>query len=195
MTRFRAGISRRPELFGQLFRLVSRHGFAVPPQIAAAFRTLAELEETLRRLDPELDLVESTRRQAAELLVERLRPDNVRSQVESELLKLIPVLRRLPRRINKLSESLEAGRLSVNVRLLADDRDRNFLLGLTDQIIVAMLAAAATIAAILLITAPSGPLLTPNIGLYPILGYSLLFIGCVLALRALVLIFRRSWFT
>src|SRR5215211_5846351 len=195
MTRFRAGISRRPELFGQLFRLVSRHGFAVPPQIAAAFRTLAELEETLRRLHPELDLVESTRRQAAELLVERLRPDNVRSQVESELLKLIPVLRRLPRRINKLSESLEAGRLSVNVRLIADDRDRNFLLGLTDQIIVAMLAAAATIAAILLITAPSGPLLTPNIGLYPILGYSLLFIGCVLALRALVLIFRRSWFT
>jgi ubiquinone biosynthesis protein len=154
---------------------------------------LAELEETLRRLDPELDLVESTRRHASELVVERLRPDNVRSQVESELLKLVPVLRRLPRRINKLSESLEAGRLSVNVRLLADHRDRNFLLGLTDQVIVAMLAAAATIAAILLITAPSGPLLAPNIGLYSILGYCLLFIGCVLALRALVLIFRRSW--
>ncbi|HWI00230.1 MAG TPA: hypothetical protein VNT27_07850, partial [Propionibacteriaceae bacterium] len=58
------------------------------------------------------------------------------------------LLRRLPRRINKLSESLEAGRLSVNVRLLADSRDRNFLLGLADQVIVSVLAAAATIAAI-----------------------------------------------
>src|SRR5215207_7128748 len=193
MTRFRAGISRQPELFGQLFRLVSRHGFAVPPQIAAAFRTLAELENTLRRLDPELDLVLSTRRQAGDLLAERLSPQNVRGQLESELLKLVPVLSRLPRRINKLSESLDEGRLSVNVRLLANSQDRDFLLGLTDQVIVAVLAAAATIAAILLITAPSGPLLAPGIGLYPIIGYCLLFIGCVLALRALVLIFRRSW--
>jgi hypothetical protein len=32
-----------------------------------------------------------------------------------------------------------------------------------------------------------------GIGFYQILGYSLLFIGCVLALRALVLVFRRSW--
>jgi ubiquinone biosynthesis protein len=193
MTRFSAGTTRHPELFGQLFRLVSRHGFAVPPQVAAGFRTVAELESTLRRLDPGLDLVVSTRRQAGDLLAERLSPDSVRSQLESELLKLVPLLRRLPRRINKLSESLEQGRLSMNVRVLADSRDRNFLLGLTDQIIVAMLAAAATIAAILLIIAPSSPMLAPNIGLYPIIGYCLLFVGSVLALRALVLIFRRSW--
>lgn len=147
-TRFRSGATRHPELFGQLFRLVSRHGLAVPPQVAAGFRTLAELEGTLRRLDPELDLVVATRRQAGDLLAERLSPETVRSQLEGELLKLVPLLRRLPRRINKLSESLEAGRLSVNVRLLADSRDRNFLLGLADQVIVSVLAAAATIAAI-----------------------------------------------
>jgi ubiquinone biosynthesis protein len=193
MTRFRSGTAHHPELFGQLFRLVSRHGLAVPPQVAAGFRTLAELEGTLRRLDPDLDLVVATRRQAGDLLAERLSPETVRGQLESELLKLVPLLRRLPRRINKLSESLEDGRLSVNVRLLADSRDRTFLLGLADQVIVSVLAAAATIAAILLITAPTGPLLAPNIGLYPILGYCLLFVGCVLALRALVLIFRRSW--
>ena len=37
------------------------------------------------------------------------------------------------------------------------------------------------------------PQLAYGIGFYQILGYSLLFIGCVLALRALVLVFRRSW--
>ena len=165
----------------------------MPPQVAAGLRTLAELEGTLRRLDPELDLVVSSRRQAGGLLTERLSPDSVRSQLEAELIKLLPLLRRLPRRINKLSESLEQGRLSVNVRLLADSEDRNFLLGLTDQLIIAVLAAAATIAAIFLITAPSGPLLAPNISLYSVIGYCLLFVGCVLALCALVLIFRRSW--
>src|SRR5215204_5849096 len=38
-----------------------------------------------------------------------------------------------------------------------------------------------------------GPQLPYCISFYQILGYSLLFIGCVLALRALVLVFRRSW--
>jgi hypothetical protein len=38
-----------------------------------------------------------------------------------------------------------------------------------------------------------GPQLAYGIGFYQILGYSLLFICCVLALRALVLVFRRSW--
>ena len=193
MARFRVGTGRHRELFGQLFGLVRRHGFGVPPQIAGAFRTLAALEGTLRRLDPTLDLVASTRRQTVGLLAERTSPASVRSQVEAELLKLVPLLRRLPRRIGKVTESLGEGRLSVNVRLLADARDRGFLLSLTHQLIVAVLAAAATIGAILLLTASGGPRLTPALGLYALLGYSLLFIGCVLALRALVLVFRRSW--
>ncbi len=193
MARFRVGTGRHRELFGQLFGLVRRHGFGVPPQIAGAFRTLAALEGTLRRLDPTLDLVASTRRQTVGLLAERTSPASVRSQVEAELLKLVPLLRRLPRRIGKVTESLGEGRLSVNIRLLADARDRGFLLSLTHQLIVAVLAAAATIGAILLLTAPGGPRLTPALGLYALLGYGLLFIGCVLALRALVLVFRRSW--
>jgi ubiquinone biosynthesis protein len=172
---------------------VSRHGFGVPPQIAAFFRTLAAPEGTLRRLDPHLDLVVSTRQQAGDLLAERLTPRAVRNQMQSELINLVPLLRRLPRRINKLSENHDRGRLSVNVRLLAEGRDRDFLLGLTHQVIVAILAAAATVAAIVLLTASGGPQLAYGISFYQILGYSLLFIGCVLALRALVLVFRRSW--
>lgn len=193
MVRFRAGTGQHPELFSQLFGLVSRHGFGVPPQVAAVFRTLGALEGTLRLLNPSMDLITSTRRQTGDLLAERLSPPGVGDQVQSELIKLVPLLRRLPRRINKISESLDRGRLSVNVRLLADGRDRDFLLGLTHQVIVAMLAAAATVAAILLLTAPGGPQLAYGISFYAILGYCLLFVGCVLALRALVLVFRRSW--
>ncbi len=59
--------------------------------------------------------------------------------------------------------------------------------------IIAVLASAATISAIILLTATGGPQLSPTIGLYAIFGYCLLFVGCVLALRALILVFRRSW--
>ena len=121
---------------------------------------LAALEGTLRRLDPTLDLVASTDAKPSACW-ERTSPASVRSQVEAELLKLVPLLRRLPRRIGKVTESLGEGRLSVNVRLLADARDPDGLLSLTHQLIVAVLAAAATIGAILLLTAPGGPRLTP----------------------------------
>jgi ubiquinone biosynthesis protein len=193
MARFRSGGVRHPELFGQLFGLVSRHRLGVPPQIAAAFRTLAALEGTLRLLDPSIDLVASTRRQTDELLSQQLTPGGLRKQLDSELLNLVPLLRRLPRRLNKISEGLEQGQLSLNVRVLADPGDRGFLLSLTHQVIVAVLAAAATVAAIVLLTATGGPRLAPGISWYSILGYCLLFVGCVLALRALVLVFRRPW--
>ena len=87
----------------------------MPPQIAAAFRTLAALEGTLRLLDPSIDLVASTRRQTDELLSQQLTPGGLRKQLDSELLNLVPLLRRLPRRLNKISEGLEQGQLSLNV--------------------------------------------------------------------------------
>ena len=45
----------------------------------------------------------------------------------------------------------------------------------------------------MLLVAPGSPLLAPTIGLYPLMGFCLLFVGFVLALRALVLSFRREW--
>ena len=60
--------------------------------------------------------------------------------------------------------------------------------------IISVLASAATIGAIVLLVAPGGPQLSTDtaIRLFPVLGWGLLFIGCVLALRALVMVFRRS---
>jgi ubiquinone biosynthesis protein len=166
----------------------------VPGQVAAAFRTLASLEGTLRLLDPELDLITASRRQATELAGGALTPVAVRRRVEDELIDLLPVLRRLPRRIDAITHDLERGRLSINARVLADAADRTFVLGLAHQLIIAVLASAATIGAIVLLVAPAGPLLATDapIRLYPVLGWGLLFIGCVLALRALVMVFRRS---
>ena len=86
------------------------------------FRCLATMEGTLTGLAPHFDLVAETRRFAADYVAEQLHPDALRRAATEELTALIPVLRRLPRRIDRISASLETGRLGVNVRLLADDR-------------------------------------------------------------------------
>ena len=192
LVRYRGGTSSTSGMFGQLFALVNRWGFGVPPQIAAVFRTLASLEGTLRLLDPSINLVVSARRHGEALFSAQVTPSSIRSQAEAEVISLLPVLRRLPRRLDKIAADLEKGELSFGVRLLGDAADRHFLSSLTHQLVVALLASAATVGAIVLLTAQNGPMFTPSIGFYQLLGFGLLFVGSVLALRALVLVFRHA---
>lgn len=193
VVRFRGGTRRSGSMFNALFGLVNRWGFGVPPQVAAVFRTFASLEGTLRLLDPDVNLVAAARRHGEELFSATLTPSSLKQQVENELLSYLPLLRRIPRRLDRISSDLEQGRTSVNLRLLSDTADRHFLLSLVHQIVVAILASSATLAAVALIIAPGGPMLTPTVGFYDLLGFGLLFVASMLTLRTLVLVFRRSW--
>jgi ubiquinone biosynthesis protein len=70
--------------------------------------------------------------------------------------------------------------------------DRSWLAGLVNESLSALLAATAVIGAIILIVAQSGLFITPNVRLYAFVGYVLGFVGCVLALRALIRLFGRD---
>ena len=56
-----AGITPGVTMFTDLFRIVSDHGLAVPPEIAAVFRALATMEGTLNQLAPGFDIVAEAR--------------------------------------------------------------------------------------------------------------------------------------
>ena len=89
-----------------------------------------------------------------------------------------------------LGGALEAGRLSVNVRLLADPADRRYLTGLLHQVILVALAATSGVMAVLMLGLHGGPAITKTVTLYAFFGYCLLVIAAILALRVLVLVFR-----
>lgn len=179
-------------LFSELLSLVVRHGLSVPPQIAAVFRALGALEGTLRQIDPHVDVVAASRLAGRELAQERLTPEALRESAEEQLARMLPTLARLPRRVDALAESLQRGELSVNVRLLADARDRSFLTGLVQQLTVTVLAAACAIAGIMLVVADTGPMVGPDLPLFVLLGATLFLFAFVLAARALVLVFRHT---
>jgi ubiquinone biosynthesis protein len=101
------------------------------------------------------------------------------------------VLRRLPRRFDRVTNAMEQGRLSLNVRLFADERDRRVVTGLTHQFLLAFLGAAAGIVAALLLGAPGGPMITPGVSLFQVIAYNLLIVASVLTLRVLYTIFRN----
>ena len=184
------GITPDVTMFTDLFRIVSEHGLAVPPEIAAVFRALATMEGTLTALAPGFDIVAEARRFAADQLTAQFSPDVLRKTAADELIALLPVLRRLPRRIDRLGGALEAGRLSINVRLLADPADRRYLTGLLHQVILVALAATSGIMAVLMLGLHGGPAITSTVTLYAFFGYCLLVIAAILALRVLVLVFR-----
>ncbi|GII75826.1 ubiquinone biosynthesis protein UbiB [Sphaerisporangium rufum] len=179
-------------MFTALFRIVSAHGLSVPPEVAAVFRALATVEGTLTRLAPGFDLVAEARAFAERHFAARRDPGTVRRLAEEELVALLPMLRRLPRRVERIVGAAESGRLSVNVRLLADDRDRRHLTGLLHQALLTVLAAATGIMAVVLLGHESGPRVTAQVTLYQLLAYNLLVVASVLALRVLAGIFRRD---
>src|SRR5699024_3090442 len=111
-------------MFTELVRLLSVHDLAVPSEVAAAFRAFGTLEGVLRLLHPSFDMVSRAREFATAQLRTDVTASSLRSTATDELTSLLPLLRRIPRRIDQVSAALESGRLRLNIRLLADSRDR-----------------------------------------------------------------------
>ncbi|GAA0961093.1 AarF/UbiB family protein [Kribbella koreensis] len=185
-----AGAAIGPAMFNDLFKIITTHELGVPPEVAAVFRALATVEGTIARIFPAFDLVAASRSFAAARVTDRLAPDALRRTATEELATLLPMLRRLPRRIDRIAAAAESGRLGLNVRLFADERDRRHLTGLLHQALLAVLGATAGLMAVLLLGTPGGPKVTDTVTLYQLFAYNLLVVCAVLVLRVLVLVFR-----
>ncbi|MET8870156.1 AarF/UbiB family protein [Nonomuraea sp. NPDC004580] len=179
------------QLFTDLFKIVSEYGLSIPPEVAAVFRALATLEGTLVRLSPGFNLIGEARAFAGRYLSEQVTPETIRESLTQELTALVPMLRRLPRRIERIASAAEHGRFSMNVRLLADDRDRRYVTGLLHQVLLTVLGATAGLMAVVLLTTDGGPALVGSTTLLQLIGYNLLMVAAILGLRVLALIFRR----
>ncbi|WP_020672747.1 ABC1 kinase family protein [Amycolatopsis nigrescens] len=180
------------EMFTDLFKVVAEFRLSVPPPIAAVFRALATMEGTLGLLAPGFNIVLESRAFAAAQIGERMRPDSIRRTMTDELMTLLPVIRRLPRRIDRIGGALEEGRLSLNVRLFADERDRRVVTGLVHEVLLAFLGAATGLMAVLLLASGGGPKLLAELTLNHVFGYNLLMISALVGLRLLFVVFRSQ---
>ena len=178
-------------VFAELFELVLANGFTVPPQIAAAMRSLGALEGTLMAIDPGLDLVAAARSVGKSTLAGG-GPERVKDEFLHRAVSLLPIIDALPRQIGLISEQLERGRFTVHARVLSHPEDRAFLSGLVQQLVVAVLAGSAVLGGIWLFTTPGGAVMMPGISWFSFLGALLVFAGFMLALRAVAMVLGRS---
>jgi ubiquinone biosynthesis protein len=187
---FAGGSAPAVDMFADLVRLISRFELPIPAQIGTVFRALGTLEGTLDQLMPGFDIATEARQYATAHLMERFSPESVGKTAADELIALLPVLRRLPRRLDRVTGALEQGRLSVNVRLLADERDRRFITGLTHLFLQTVIGVAIGVVAAILLTITSGPMVTANVSLLQVIGGNLLIAASILVLQVLFTIFR-----
>jgi ubiquinone biosynthesis protein len=179
------GLILDAEAFADMFRIVSAYGVSVPPEIAVVLRTLATLQGTLARLAPGFDIIRESLSFSDTEITAQLAPVDLKDMAIKEVLELVPLLRRLPRRFDRITAGIERGQLSANVRLLADPRDQEVFSGYLHQALVCVLAAATGIMAVVLLASQGGPLISQGVRLYAVVGYNLLVISAPLAIRVL----------
>jgi len=184
------GTPATAEMFTDLFRLASRFALAIPPEIATVLRALGTLEGTLTLLTTGVDIAAEAREYTATRIAAQVSPRAVRKSVADELFSVLPVLRRVPRRFDRVTNAVEQGRLSLNVRLFADERDRRVITGLTHLFLLTLIGVACGISAALLLGVSSGPQVATGVSLCQLIGYNLLIVTAVLVLRVLFTIFR-----
>jgi ubiquinone biosynthesis protein len=184
------GATLGAELIGEGFQLLREFGIGFPPEIAAVFRALVTLDGTLQVIAPDFPIVDEARELGARWVRDALMPASLGRTVLDELRAMLPMLRRLPRRLDRIGEALEHGSLTVNVRLFSDARDERVISSLAGRAILGFLGAAVGIMSVLLLSVQTGPMLFATITIFQLLGYLGLCASIALILRVVVAIVR-----
>src|SRR5215472_6028498 len=186
------GMAPNASMFNSLFRLLVSFGLVFPPMIGGVFRAMVTLEGTLITLSPGFDIVSETGSLAGSWLGQMLSPTSLREAATDEALGLLPVLRKLPRRLDRIAASLEHGSLTTSMRVLANESDRQFVGALVGRAVLAFLGATLGIMSVMLIGTHGGPIFFPGTSLFHLLGYVGLFFSTVLILRVVIAISREG---
>jgi ubiquinone biosynthesis protein len=180
------GMGVSAQLLDDLLRLLLDFGLAFDSELAGVFRAMITLEGTLRLLDPQFNLLDEAQRAAGDLLAERVVPDSLQAALGGELLGALPLLRRVPRHLDRLAIGLQRGTLVVHARPLADRRDVHTLADLVNRVALSILAAGTAISSALLLGVPGGPRIAGRLGAYGLLGTIGLAAAIILGMRVVV---------
>ena len=188
----RLGPGQQPgaEMFNELLTLVTGFGLAFDPQLAALFRALVTLEGTLRVLDPDFPMVDEAKTLAAGIASTTFGPRAMADAFTDDLGQLLPLLRKVPHRLDRIGAAMERNEWGLNVRLLADERDAMIVTRIAYRAIAALLSTGIGLVSALLLNVQGGVAVAAGVTLPETIGYLGLAASTVLGLRVLVGISR-----
>jgi ubiquinone biosynthesis protein len=177
-------------MFNAMLRLMFEFGITMPAEWSTFFRALIVLEGTLTTIAPGYSVIDAAESIAAKWVRNLINPSSMQQAVRDELLRTVPMLRRLPRHIDRAFSSLERDGLRVRVSHFSDPHDEHVVIRLVNRVVLALLAGAIGLVSVGLIAIDNGPAFSDSTSLFRILGYFGLFCATVLAMRVIVAVLR-----
>ncbi|MFF2885921.1 ABC1 kinase family protein [Paenibacillus sp. NPDC057967] len=171
-----------------LFRMIGEFGLSFYPNVAGAFRSLITLEGTMRQLNPSFSLMDESRRFAREHSAQFLPVSStadLKEAAANELLELLPVIRRLPRRLDHLGSMLEKGEFSVKVGFFSDKANTSFVTKWISQALLAFVGTAFGGISIGLLSL-GGRYSDDEFNMVTMFGYTGILISAVLLIRVAI---------
>ncbi len=177
-------------MFNAMLRLMFDFGITMPAEWSTFFRALIVLEGTLTTIAPGYSVIDAAESIAAQWVRSLINPSSVQHAVRDEILRTVPMLRRLPRHIDRAFSSLERDGLRVRVTHFSDDHDEQVVSRLVNRFVLAFLAGAIGVVSVGLIAIDDGPAFSDRTSLFRVFGYFGLFCATVLAMRVIVAVLR-----
>lgn len=183
----RPGGTVDPAVLEDLVAVLTRFGMRLPTDVVLLSRALVTVDGTLRVLAPDLSLVAA----ATQLVDAGSGPAVVdrKELARDELLAMVPLLRRLPERVDRILTL--TGRGELRVRSIVDEDSRRIVRTLTNRLLLVLAGVSFLItSAWLLVATDDGPSVAGETGLFDIFGYGGLLLGTVLVLRVVAAVTR-----
>jgi ubiquinone biosynthesis protein len=173
-------------MFNDLLQLFFTFGINLPPELSTFFRALITLEGTLMTLSPGYPVIDRAEAIATEWVRARLAPSTLEELAREELIRMGPLLRRLPRRLDRMASQIERGNFRARVSLFADPHDEHVVTKLVNRTVLALVGGVVGLIGAILLGVRGGPPFAGATTLYEFFGYFSLFCSVVLIMRVIV---------
>ena len=134
----------------EVARAASDGGVQVPPEMTLLGKTLLNLDQVGRALDPDFDPNESVRRNAGEILRRKVLRSASPGNLVSTLVETKEFMEQLPGRVNRILETIANNELRLDVDAIDEEQLIRGIQKIANRIAVGLIVAALIVGAALM---------------------------------------------
>lgn len=134
-------------VFLQLNQIGARHALRAPVDLTLLGKTLLNIDQVGRALDPDLNVNDAIRRNAADLMGQRLRKSATAGGFYATMLEAREFAERLPGRVNRVLDSLAASEFKLKVEMIDEGAVIEGLQKVANRITLGLILAALIVGA------------------------------------------------
>ncbi len=133
-------------VFLQLQQACAKHGLRAPAELTMLGKTLLNLDQIARALDPDMDVNATIRNNAAQLMTRRLQKGAAGGML-SAVLEAKEFAERLPSRVNRVLDALATSELKLKVEMIDEGAVIDGLQKVANRITLGLILAALIVGA------------------------------------------------